>query len=106
MTGLSRPAKFFLFSALLAAPGAARAQGDVALASLELARMRVQPAGGRPGQAQTVAQANRSIDGNPLRIGGRSFETGVGTRATSVLFLNLGGGAERFTAMVGADDNP
>ena len=24
----------------------------------------------------------------------------------SVLFVTLGGGAERFTAMVGADDNP
>src|SRR5947207_490245 len=78
---------------------------DVPLASLDLSKMRVQPAGGRGGQA-TVAQANKSIDGNPIRIGGKEFANGVGTRATSVLFVNLNGRAERFSAMVGADDNP
>ena len=30
----------------------------------------------------------------------------MGTRANSVLFVRLDGGAERFSAMVGADDNP
>ena len=30
-------------------------------------------AGGRGGQAQTVAQANKCIDGNPIRIGGKEF---------------------------------
>src|SRR3954470_225613 len=79
---------------------------DVPLASLDLSKMRVQPAGGRAGQAATTAQANKSIDGNPLRIGGRDFAEGVGTRATSVLLFDLGGRAELFTAMVGADDNP
>ena len=78
---------------------------DVPLASLDLAKMKVQAGGGR-GQAQTVAQANKSIDGNPIHIGGKEFASGVGTRATSVLFVNLGGSAERFSAMVGADDNP
>ena len=80
-------------------------RADIPLASLELAKMKVQAGGGR-GQAQTVAQANKSIDGNPLHIGGKEFASGVGTRATSVLFVNLGGSAERFSAMVGADDNP
>ena len=79
---------------------------DVALASLDLTKMRVQAAGGRGAAAQNVAQANRSIDGNPLHIGGRAFAEGVGTRATSVLFVRLGGGAQRFTASVGVDDNP
>src|SRR4029079_18055837 len=78
---------------------------DVPLASLDLAKMRVQAGGGRGGQ-QTVAQANKSIDGNPIRIGGRVFTEGVGTRTTSVLFVKLGGGADRFSASVGADDNP
>ena len=91
---------------LLAASVATPHHGDVPLASLDLAKMRVQPAGGRAAQAQTVAQANKSIDGNPLHIGGREFAEGVGTRATSVLFVNLAGGADRFSAMVGADDNP
>lgn len=76
---------------------------DVPLASLDLSKMRVQ-SGGR-GQTQTVAQANHSIDGSAIRIGGKEFADGVGTRATSVLFVKLSGGAERFTAMVGADDN-
>jgi alpha-galactosidase len=80
---------------------------DVPLASLDLAKMKVQAAGGRgPAAAQNVAQANKAIDGNPIHIGGKEFSNGVGTRATSVLFVNLNGGAERFTAMVGADDNP
>jgi alpha-galactosidase len=82
---------------------------DVPLASLDLTKMRVQPAGGRGGGGQppqNVAQANKSIDGNPIRIGGREFSEGVGTRANSVVFISLGGGSDRFSAMVGADDNP
>jgi len=91
--------------AVLVTPFARSRHADVPLASLDLAKMRVQAGGGRGGQ-QTVAQANKSIDGNPIRIGGRVFTEGVGTRATSVLFVKLGGGADRFSASVGADDNP
>ena len=99
-------ATVFSIMPLLVAPIVIREQADVPLASLDLTKMRVQPAGGRGGQAPTVAQANKSIDGNPLRIGGKEFAEGVGTRATSVLFVNLAGAAERFSAQVGADDNP
>jgi alpha-galactosidase len=97
-----------LIAAALLAAGrpASRRRADVPLASLDLTKMKVQAAGGRGGQPQTVAQGNKSIDGNPVRIGGKEFASGVGTRATSVLFVNLGGGAERFSAVVGADDNP
>src|SRR5215510_11924932 len=84
---------------------AVRPATDVPLASLDLTRMRVQAAGGRGG-GQNVAQANKAIDGRPLSIGGKVYAEGVGTRATSVLFVNLNGGADRFSAMVGADDNP
>ena len=94
-------------TSLVAAMPKSRPYTDVSLASLDLTKMKVQAAGGRGGAtAQNVAQANRSIDGNPIRIGGKEFSTGVGTRATSVLFVNLNGSAERFTASVGADDNP
>jgi alpha-galactosidase len=82
-----------------------RRAADVPLASLDLAKMKVQPGGGR-GAQQTVAQANKSIDGNPIHVGGTGFAGGVGTRANSVLFVQLNGGAEHFSAMVGADDNP
>src|SRR5689334_5662375 len=93
-------------SILAALPGS-RPFSEVPLASLDLVKMKVQAAGGRGGaNAQNVAQANKSIDGNPIRIGGKEFSAGVGTRATSVLFVNLNGAAERFTASVGADDNP
>ena len=98
-------ATLVLATPLLAVTLGVRKQADVPLASLDLTKMRVQAAGGRGGQAPTVAQANKAIDGNPIRIGGKEFAEGVGTRATSVLFVNLGGAADRFSAMVGADDN-
>ena len=90
---------------MAAAP--AKRTADVSLASLDLTRMRVQNVGGGRGGAppQNVAQANKAIDGRTMHIGGKAFAQGVGTRATSVLFINLSGGADRFTAMVGADDN-
>src|SRR5689334_4301206 len=90
-------------AAVLAASASRPRANDVPLASLDLSKMQVQPAGGRGGQT-TVAQANKSIDGNPIRIGGKEFANGVGTRATSVLFVNSNGRAERFSSMVGADD--
>ena len=50
------------------------------------------------------AQANQSVDKHPLTIGGRVFETGVGTHASSQLCVQLGGAATSFHAFVGADD--
>ena len=92
---------------LLAASFAAPRSQDVPLTLLDLTKMRVQPMTGRgAATAQNVAQANKSIDGNPIRIGGKEFAEGVGTRATSVLFVDLAGLADRFSAVVGADDNP
>ena len=49
-------------------------------------------------------QKNKSVDGNPLRIGGRTFEHGLGTHADSVLYIALDGSARKFTALVGVDD--
>ena len=48
--------------------------------------------------------ANRSIDGNKMKIGGREFENGIGTHANSTILLRLAGGSDRFTAQVGVDD--
>ncbi len=91
----------------VATPSPVRSQADVSLAALDLTKMKVQAIGGRGGATpQNAAQANRSVDGNPIRIGGKEYASGVGTRATSVLFVNLGGGTVRFSAMVGVDDNP
>ena len=49
-------------------------------------------------------QTNRSVDGNPLSIGGKKFERGVGTHAQSTFPITLDGKATRFTAQVGVDD--
>ncbi len=49
-------------------------------------------------------QADKSVDGNQLSIGEKKFEHGLGTHAASSLLINLKGGAERFTAYVGVDD--
>jgi alpha-galactosidase len=49
-------------------------------------------------------QANRSVGGQPLSIGGRKFQTGLGTHATSSFRINLKGHAEKFTSWVGVDD--
>src|SRR5262245_8904438 len=105
LTRSAKSASVLAAIVLLVAAAGTRPRADVPLASLDLAKMKVQPGGGRGGQ-QTVAQANKSIDGNPIHIGGREFTTGVGTRANSVVFVQLNGGADHFSALVGADDNP
>lgn len=50
------------------------------------------------------ARAGRSVDGNPLMIGGQTFATGVGTHAVSEAVILLQGSARSFHAMVGVDD--
>jgi alpha-galactosidase len=47
---------------------------------------------------------NRSIDGHGLNIGGQAFEHGLGTHADSILYLNLKGAVQTFSASVGVDD--
>ena len=47
---------------------------------------------------------NKSVGGNSLSIGGRKFDSGVGTHALSVWWIDLGSNAQRFTADVGIDD--
>ncbi len=46
----------------------------------------------------------KSVDGNPITLGGQVFRHGIGTHAKSELALDLKGGARRFVAMVGLDD--
>jgi alpha-galactosidase len=49
-------------------------------------------------------QINRSFGGQPIMISGQKFETGLGTHARCVLWINLQGGSQRFTTFVGVDD--
>ncbi len=46
---------------------------------------------------------NTSVDNNPLRIGGVSYTQGIGSHADSRLLIEVGG-ATRFSAIVGIDD--
>ena len=50
------------------------------------------------------ANKDHSVDGHPLMVGGKSFSTGMGTHASSSLFVDLGAQATRFIAKVGIDD--
>ena len=48
-------------------------------------------------------QKDKSVDGNPLKIAGQEFKTGIGTHASSRIDLDLKKAALRFEAMVGVD---
>jgi alpha-galactosidase len=87
-----------LMSVVCGCVGVARAAArteKVWLSDLDISK--TQQGWGKPG-------ANVSAEGHPLRIGGRTFEHGLGTHADSILYVRLDGGSRRFTAFVGVDD--
>jgi alpha-galactosidase len=84
---------FFLLTAV--APTRAAPSGEVWLDGLDLRLVR--QGWGSPG-------ASRSVDGNALSIGGTGFARGVGTHARGAIEVDLAGGASRFEASVGVDD--
>jgi hypothetical protein len=47
---------------------------------------------------------NRALNGQALSIAKQKYERGIGTRATSTLWLELDGKTERFQALAGVDD--
>ena len=47
---------------------------------------------------------NQSVEGNPLKIGGKTYVRGVGTHPPGAIYLQLAGGTSRFSALVGIDD--
>ena len=49
-------------------------------------------------------QANKSVEGHTLSIGGQAFTNGLGTHAASEFILDVGGRAASFSAVVGVDD--
>lgn len=49
-------------------------------------------------------QANRSVNGNPLHIAGVEYKHGLGTHAASRIEYKIEGKYQRFTALVGQDD--
>ncbi|UCG56368.1 MAG: NPCBM/NEW2 domain-containing protein [Phycisphaerales bacterium] len=49
-------------------------------------------------------QIDRSVQEKPISIGGKRFDKGVGTHATSAMYIDLKRDAKRFSAFVGVDD--
>jgi len=47
---------------------------------------------------------DRSVDGNPLRVGGKTFRKGLGVHSRCILTYALDGRFKRFAAVVGLDD--
>src|SRR5579862_2506842 len=84
-----------LTSSLLAVLLPLAAAEQVGVSTLDLGQAR--QGWGEPG-------IDRSVGGKPLRIAGQRFARGFGTHAPSELDISLKGGAERFTASVGVDD--
>ena len=80
---------------LLILSSAAAAQDTIGLEKLDLKHMR---------QGWGEPQIDRGIREKPLAIGGEKFDHGVGTHATSMLWVELDGRTERFQASVGVDD--
>lgn len=83
------------FAVVFPLAGLAAESNSLWLDDLDLSLMR---------QAYGIPQTNRSIRETPLMIAGQRFSRGVGTHASSTLWVNLHGTARRFTASVGADD--
>lgn len=74
----------------------ARPQSDALwLESLDLSRIN---------QGWGEPHAGRSVEGNPIRIGGVTFAHGIGTHAHSELVVDLKSVAVTFSAWVGVDD--
>lgn len=74
----------------------ANAVETVWLDSLDLSSM---------GQEWGKPQADHSVTGAALSIGGRHFERGVGSHAKSIYRIALARGTEKFSAVVGVDDD-
>ncbi len=68
---------------------------SIALDTLDLAKMSA-------GWQKPLA--GKSVEGNALRMGGRTFERGIGTHADSQFAIDLFGTATRFSTLVGVDD--
>jgi hypothetical protein len=49
------------------------------------------------------SRKNKSVDGNPIKIGGKAFTRGVGTHPPGVIRVKLDGKTTKFSAMVGID---
>ena len=75
-------------------PGSAWSE-ELRVSSLDLSEMT---------QGWSVPGVNTSVEGKPIRIGGKAFDYGIGTHADSSLAIDLKRTAKRFSAQVGVDE--
>ncbi|MFI5382241.1 MAG: NPCBM/NEW2 domain-containing protein, partial [Tepidisphaerales bacterium] len=92
---MTRQARLFAAVISLVLSGAALAE-EMPLSKLDLACMSC---------GWDKPKVDQSVTKTKLSINGQTYEKGVGTHANSILWVNLDGQAERFTALVGVDDN-
>src|ERR1700690_3325432 len=81
--------------ALLAGTTHAQTNRTYSLSTLDISQ--IEQGWGEP-------QANKSVEGHTLSIGGQTFTNGLGTHAASRFILDVGGRAVSFSAMAGIDD--
>jgi len=74
--------------AAAADPGPVGTEADIAQAS----------------QTYKAVQRDRSVEGNPLSIGGKSYTTGLGAHAVAEIPVSVPAGVVRLTGAVGVDD--
>lgn len=51
-----------------------------------------------------TVQADKSIEGNPIKLKGKTYASGVGTHATARINVKLNGAVTAFHAVIGIDD--
>jgi alpha-galactosidase len=86
-----------LLAVVLAVASSCPGAETVSLTSLDLANLHF--------EGWTKPKVDAAFNGKPLSIGGQKFQTGIGTRALSTLWLELDGHVLKFTASVGVDDS-
>ena len=85
----------FVFCAVLMPLAAVAAERVVWMDGLDLSPI-------KQGWGKPVA--GRSVQGKTMRLGGKSYDHGVGTHAPATIYVVLDGKGKRFQAMLGVDD--
>lgn len=84
-------------SNVITIPEAPWGQEYIPLSSLEISKT-------KSGWENHSPNANKSIEGNDITIGGKVYESGVGTHGPSQIIIKLNGSVTDFHAVLGVDD--
>jgi len=95
MNSVKKLALFCLLTLGFASFVIAQSADTVWLSSLDVTKAR---------QGWGDPHADKSVDGNPIKIAGTTYAKGFGTHAGSALYINLKGTALSFESQVGLDD--